>query len=293
MKRKGVVLAGGRASRLLPMSMVVPKSLMPVYDKPLIFYMLASLIDMGVSEIAIITNPHETMLFQRLLGSGEQWGIHLTYLQQDQPRGVAEAPLVAEAFLAGSAFVLILGDNIIITQPSVQQRVKALAQGARTCIFTSEVDDPERFGVATIGSNGTILNMEEKPAKPEACTAIIGLYMLAGDAPKRARELKPSARGELEIISLLKSYHASAELDVVQLGSDTVWLDVGTDEALLSAANIIQHLYRQHGQRVGSPEQAALAQGFCNPAKISAYAQQLKGSAYGEYVATLLRNESE
>ena len=256
-QRKGIILAGGSGTRLYPLTMAVSKQLLPVYDKPMIYYPLTVLMLAGIREILIITTPQDQDQFQRLLGDGSQWGIHLEYKVQPSPDGLAQAFILAEAFLDGAPSALILGDNIFFGHglPEVLENADAQKDGAT--VFGYHVSDPERYGVVSLDEKGTVLSIIEKPEIPPSNYAVTGLYFVDGSAPERAKQITPSARGELEITSLLETYLHDGILRVEKMGRGYAWLDTGTHASLLDAANFVRTLTERQGLQVGSPDEVA------------------------------------
>ena len=261
-KRKGIILAGGSGTRLYPLTISVSKQLLPVYDKPMIYYPLTVLMLTGIKEILIITTPQDIDLFKRLLGNGSQWGIELTYTIQPSPDGLAQAFILAEDFLDGAPSALILGDNIFFGHGLPELLASANATLTGATVFGYHVKDPERYGVVEFSDTGTIKSIVEKPDKPTSNYAITGLYFLDGTAPERAKKVKPSARGELEIISLLESYLDDGFLTIQKMGRGYAWLDTGTHESLLDAGNYVRTITQRQGLQVGSPDEVAVEFGL-------------------------------
>ncbi|KGO99790.1 glucose-1-phosphate thymidylyltransferase RfbA [Novilysobacter defluvii] len=288
MARKGIILAGGTGSRLWPVTQAISKQLLPVYDKPMIYYPLSVLMLAGIREVLVINTPHEQALFQRLLGDGSQWGMELQYAAQPEPKGLAQALTIGRTFLDGQSSCLVLGDNIFhghgltATLRTADQR----RQGAT--IFGYHVRDPQRYGVAEFDGDGRVVGIEEKPARPRSHHAVTGLYFYDDTAPDRAAALKPSARGELEITDLNLSYLADGALHMELLGRGAAWLDTGTPSALLQAAAFIETIEQRQGLRVGSPEEIAWESGWIDDAQLLALAEPLRASGYGEYLAGLV-----
>lgn len=286
--RKGIILAGGSGTRLYPLTLAVSKQLMPIYDKPMIYYPLSVLMLTGIREIAVITTPQDQAQFQRLLGDGSQWGLRFDYIVQPEPEGLAQAYLLAEDFLAGSPSAMVLGDNIFFGHglPEVLLRANAVATGGT--VFGYHVTDPERYGVVDFGPDGAVRGIVEKPEKAPSNYAVTGLYFLDGDAPRRAHEIVPSSRGELEIVSLLESYLADATLSVEKLGRGYAWLDTGTHGSLLDAGNFVRTLSLRQGLQSGSPEEIAFAAGWIDAATLARRAQLHAKTDYGRYLAGLI-----
>lgn len=287
-ERKGIILAGGSGTRLHPATLGISKQLLPVYDKPMIYYPLSVLMLAGIREIAIITTPEDQAQFQRLLGSGTNWGCRLTYLAQPKPEGLAQAFIIAEDFLGGAPSTMVLGDNIFFGH---DLPVKLAAANARTSggtIFGYHVSDPERYGVLGFDGDGKLTSIVEKPDKPASDYAVTGLYFLDGRAPELAKTVKPSRRGELEITSLLELYLADSALSVELLGRGYAWLDTGTHDSLLDAGNFVRTLQKRQGVQVGCLEEIAHAQGWIDDAMLAAQAKALGKSIYGNYLKRLV-----
>ncbi|MFZ0097632.1 MAG: glucose-1-phosphate thymidylyltransferase RfbA [Gemmobacter sp.] len=286
--RKGIILAGGSGTRLYPITIGVSKQLLPIYDKPMIYYPLSVLMLSGIREIAIITTPQDQDQFRRTLGDGSQWGLHLSYIEQPSPDGLAQAYLLAEDFLAGAPSAMVLGDNIFFGHGLPEMLARADARATGGTVFGYRVVDPERYGVVGFDADGRVNRIVEKPAKPPSHYAVTGLYFLDGTAPARAREVQPSPRGELEITTLLEMYLAEGALSVEQMGRGFAWLDTGTHASLLDAGNFVRTLTERQGQQVGSPEEIAFAQGWITPDQLAARARLFGKTAYGSYLAALL-----
>ena len=261
-KRKGIILAGGSGTRLYPLTISVSKQLLPVYDKPMIYYPLSVLMLTGIKEILIITTPQDLDQFKRFLGDGSQWGIELTYTIQPSPDGLAQAFIIAKDFLDGAPSALILGDNIFFGHGLPELLASANATLTGATVFGYHVKDPERYGVVEFDDTGTIKSIVEKPDKPTSNYAITGLYFVDGTAPERAKKVKPSARGELEIISLLESYLDDGFLTIQKMGRGYAWLDTGTHESLLDAGNYVRTITQRQGLQVGSPDEVAVEFGL-------------------------------
>jgi glucose-1-phosphate thymidylyltransferase len=285
---KGIVLAGGSGTRLYPATLAVSKQLLPVYDKPLVYYPLCVLMLAGVRDVLLVSTPHDLPLFRRLLGDGSQWGIRIEYAEQDRPRGIAHALVLAEEYLAGGPSALILCDNVFHGN-DLDLR---LAEGRRTAegaaVFAYRVSDPERYGVVEFGRDGRALSLEEKPPAPRSDWAVTGLYFYDGRASAMARALKPSARGELEITDLNKAYLADGSMRVAKLGRGYAWLDTGTHDSLLEAGEFVRAIETRTGQKVCAPEEIAWHKGFINAAELRRLALPLRNSGYGAYLETLL-----
>ncbi|MEC8628669.1 MAG: glucose-1-phosphate thymidylyltransferase RfbA [Pseudomonadota bacterium] len=286
--RKGIILAGGTGSRLFPLTMAVSKQLMPIYDKPMIYYPISVLMLAGIREIAVITTPDDQAQFKRLLGDGSQWGLSFTYIEQPSPDGLAQAYILAEDFLDGAPSAMVLGDNIFFGHGLPEMLMAADTRATGGTVFGYRVADPERYGVVRFDDEGTVTEIIEKPAEPPSHYAVTGLYFLDGDAPRRAREVTPSARGELEIVTLLESYLTEGALSVERLGRGYAWLDTGTHGSLLDAGNFVRTLSERQGMQSGCPEEIAYAKGWIDAAKLAEHAKTFEKTAYGKYLAGLL-----
>ncbi|WP_300436081.1 glucose-1-phosphate thymidylyltransferase RfbA [uncultured Mameliella sp.] len=287
-RRKGIILAGGSGTRLYPITMGISKQLVPIYDKPMIFYPLSVLMLTGIREICVITTPQDQEQFRRTLGDGSQWGLSLDYVVQPSPDGLAQAYLLAESFLNGAPSAMVLGDNIFFGHGLPEQLRTADAQEVGGTVFGYRVADPERYGVVDFGPDGTVRAIIEKPAKAPSPYAVTGLYFLDGSAPDRAREVTPSARGELEITSLLEMYLHEGVLNVQQMGRGYAWLDTGTHGSLLDAGNFVRTLSERQGQQVGCPEEIAYQQGWIDADALMERARMFGKSGYGAYLARLV-----
>ena len=287
-QRKGIILAGGSGTRLYPITTGISKQLLPVYDKPMIYYPLTVLMLAGIREILMITTPEDQAQFQRMLGDGSQWGITLKYVVQPSPDGLAQAFLLGEEFLDGAPSAMILGDNIFYGHglPELMQQADEKAMGAT--VFGYHVADPERYGVADFDENGVVTAIIEKPANPPSNYAVTGLYFVDETAPQRARQVKPSDRGELEITSLLESYLHDGTLEVKLMGRGYAWLDTGTHASLLDAGNFVRTLEERQGLQTGSPDEIAFAEGWISSDQLSERARLFGKNAYGRYLEQLL-----
>lgn len=283
-QRKGIILAGGSGTRLYPITLAVSKQLLPVYDKPMIYYPLTVLMLAGIREIAVITTLQDQDQFRTTLGDGSQWGLSLTYIAQPSPDGLAQAYLLAEDFLAGAPSVMVLGDNIFFGHGLPEILANAGAQAGGATVFGYRVADPERYGVVGFDATGRVTQIVEKPSHPPSPFAVTGLYFLDGTAPDRARHLRPSARGEIEITSLLETYLADGELRVEQMGRGFAWLDTGTHGSLLDAGNFVRTLIERQGQQIGCPEEIAFRRGWIDCAQIEIIAKRLSKNSYGGYL---------
>lgn len=286
--RKGILLAGGTGSRLHPITLSISKQLLPIYDKPMIYYSLSVLMLAGLREIAIITTPQDQEQFKRLLGDGSQWGLSLTYVTQSSPDGLAQAYTLCEAFLDGAPSAMVLGDNIFFGHGLPESLSRAAERGQGGTVFGYRVVDPERYGVLDFGADGQVRQIIEKPSQPPSPYAVTGLYFLDGTAPQRAARLTPSARGELEITSLLQSYLDEEALHVELIGRGYAWLDTGTHGSLLDASNFVRTLSERQGQQVGCPEEIAWRKGWIDDAALAAQAKRLGKNGYGAYLDRLL-----
>ncbi len=287
--RKGIILAGGSGTRLYPITLGVSKQLLPIYDKPMIYYPLTVLMLAGIREIAIITTPQDQDQFRRTLGDGSQWGLRLEYIVQPSPDGLAQAYILAEDFLDGAASAMVLGDNIFFGHGLSALLRHAGAQATGGTVFGYRVADPERYGVVAFDADGRVTQIIEKPAVPPSNHAVTGLYFLDGTAPERARAVQPSARGELEITTLLESYLADGLLTVERMGRGYAWLDTGTHESLLDAGNFVRTLEKRQGLQTGSPDEIAYDQGWIDAAGLKTRADLYAKNAYGQYLKSLLR----
>ncbi len=286
-KRKGIILAGGLGTRLYPLTMAVSKQLLPVYDKPMIYYPLTVLMLAGIRDILIITTPLDQEQFQRLLGDGSQWGIRLVYKIQPSPDGLAHAFILAEEFLGGAPSVMILGDNIFFGHRLTQVLATADSQKTGATVFGCHVSDPERYGVLQFDDAGNVKSIIEKPMTPPSNYAVAGLYFFDNSAPERAKQVTPSARGELEITSLLESYLQDGTLCVEKMGRGYAWLDTGTHASLLDASNFVRTLTERQGLQVGSPDEVALLQNWITKEQAQERAKIFKKTDYGKYLEQL------
>jgi glucose-1-phosphate thymidylyltransferase len=286
--RKGIILAGGSGTRLYPITMGVSKQLLPIYDKPMIYYPISVLMLAGIREIAIITTPEDQAQFQRTLGDGRQWGLEFTYIVQPSPDGLAQAYILARDFLAGAPSAMVLGDNIFFGHGLPEILAAADRSEAGGTVFGYRVSDPERYGVVDFGPDGEVRAIIEKPKVPPSHFAVTGLYFLDGTAPDRAAEVTPSARGELEITSLLESYLRDGSLDVQKMGRGFAWLDTGTHGSLLDAGNFVRTLTERQGMQSGSPEEIAFAQGWITADELAERIGLFTKNAYGDYLKSLL-----
>ncbi|MCS3744344.1 glucose-1-phosphate thymidylyltransferase RfbA [Rhizobium sp. BK661] len=287
-RRKGIILAGGSGTRLYPITLGVSKQLMPVYDKPMIYYPLSVLMLAGVRDICIVTTPEDQSQFKRALGSGRQWGLNFAYVVQPSPDGLAQAYILAEEFLDGSPSAMVLGDNIFFGHGLPELLKEADANMGGGTIFGYHVKDPERYGVVDFDDEGNVRSIIEKPEVPPSHYAVTGLYFLDETAPKRARTVKPSPRGELEIVTLLESYLADGSLRLNRMGRGYAWLDTGTHASLLDAGNFVRTLQNRQGLQTGCLEEIAFLQGWISAAELEALAKPLQKSWYGQYLMSVL-----
>ena len=288
MKRKGIILAGGTGSRLHPATLAISKQLLPVFDKPMIYYPLSTLMLAGISDILIISTPQDTPRFEQLMGDGARWGLNLSYAVQPSPDGLAQAFLIGERFLDGSPSALVLGDNIFYGHDFNDLLSNAAARSDGASVFAYHVHDPERSGVVEFDSTGKAISLEEKPLEPRSNYAVTGLYFYDAMVSDIARELKPSPRGELEITDLNRVYLEMGKLNVEIMGRGYAWLDTGTHESLLDASHFIATLEKRQGLKVACPEEIAFRKGWISAAKLEELAQPLKKNGYGQYLLRIL-----
>ena len=286
--RKGIILAGGSGTRLYPITRVISKQLLPVYDKPMIYYPLSTLMQAGIREILVITTPHEQALFQQLLGDGSQWGLQISFAAQESPDGLAQAFIIGEEFLDGSPSCLILGDNIFHGGGLQELLANCMLRQDGSTVFGYWVRDPERYGVVEFDSQMRVLSLEEKPVKARSNYAVTGLYFYDGRASQFARELAPSPRGELEITDLNRRYLEDGSLRLERLGRGYAWLDTGTHESLQQASSFIETIEARQGLKVACPEEIAFFQGWIDQEQVLKLAQPLRNSGYGDYLVQLL-----
>jgi glucose-1-phosphate thymidylyltransferase len=290
---KGIILAGGSGTRLYPITLAASKQILPVYDKPMVYYPLSALMLAGIKEVLVISTPHDLPNFEKLLGTGSQWGMKFQYKVQPHPGGLAQAFILGEDFLKGSPSCLVLGDNIFYGHGFSESVKKGIDVQNGALVFGYYVTDPERYGVVEFDKNGKVLNLEEKPKNPKSNYAVPGLYFYDGTASDKAKKLKPSPRGEIEITDLNKEYLKEGSLKVELLGRGMAWLDTGTHDSLLEASNFISVIEKRQGLKVGCPEEIAFRQGFISKNQLLELAERLSNNGYGKYLIKIASEHDE
>ena len=291
MNRKGIILAGGSGTRLYPVTQVVSKQLLPIYDKPMVYYPLSTLMLAGIRDILVISTPEDTPRFQQLLGDGGKWGMNLSYAVQPSPDGLAQAFIIGKSFIGDSLSSLILGDNIFYGHDFSSQLQRASAKQDGATVFAYRVHDPERYGVAEFDATGKVISLEEKPTKPKSSYAVTGIYFYDKNVCELAAALKPSPRGELEITDLNRLYLERGDLSCEVMGRGMAWLDTGTHESLLEASQYIEIIERRQGLKVACPEEVAYRQGWIGAAEIEALAAPMLKNSYGQYLIAMLKEK--
>jgi glucose-1-phosphate thymidylyltransferase len=291
LNRKGIILAGGSGTRLYPVTQVVSKQLLPIYDKPMVYYPLSTLMLAGIRDVLIISTPDDTPRFQQLLGDGKKWGMNLSYAVQPSPDGLAQAFIIGKSFIGDSLSSLILGDNIFYGHDFSSQLQRASAKQDGATVFAYRVHDPERYGVAEFDAAGKVISLEEKPTKPKSSYAVTGIYFYDKNVCELAANLKPSPRGELEITDLNRLYLESGQLSCEVMGRGMAWLDTGTHESLLEASQYIEIIERRQGLKVACPEEVAYRQGWIGAREIEALAAPMLKNSYGQYLIAMLKEK--